>query len=280
MSENCKCEEFSKEVWLQQFNANYSGQTEQAKELEGFVKSAYKGGKYIPWAVMERMLYQQDPCADFKIYENAYGIGYVFTDEVVISSFQKDGDKSIETRANAFSHMVKVEVTFLGKTVVEIYPIQDSKVKGTAYTAPKTIDQNLVNNAIKRALTKAAARVSGLALKLYENGDLQFETEEEPTGKPTEKGAEIVPKTTKKVENVVVTKIEDKNLDNFTELATYLHKNTEVEQGIKLMNTAVFKKYKFVFDLNESVEEIADKLTYLDDAEKFVNAVKFQSGVK
>lgn len=271
--------EFDSAKWLEKFEDNYYGRTEQAKELENYLKSAYKGGNYIPWAVMQRMIYQQDPSAEFKVYGNPWGTGFIYTDALDIVTLQKDNDKMLETKSSAFAHTVKVSVTFLGKTVEEIYPIQDSKVKGAAYTAPKAYDSNLLNNAIKRALTKAGALASGLALTLYENGDLQFETVEE---KPQEINRIVEPKTiVEETKEDTPTIAEDVVVDDtLQELATYIHGNKDLEKGIKLMNTAIFKKHKFVLDVNESVEEIKEKLSHLENAEKFVGAIKFQSGVK
>ena len=272
---------FDQERWLRVFNENYYGESHQAKELSNFLKDAYKGGSYIPWAVMQRMLYQQDPTTEFKVHENIFGNGFIYTDTAEITSYQSNDDKVAETRGTALSHCVKVSVTFLGKTVVEIYPIQDSKVKGASYTAPKAYDQNLLNNAIKRGLSKAASLASGLALSLYENGDLQFaDIEKSSDDTPNV----LTPPKTEKEENTETTATKEtviEGTDKHLALAKYLSENKDaLEKGIKLVNTSVFKGHGFTVDLKEPVEEIANKLAHFEDAEKFVNAVKYQSGVK
>lgn len=280
----CKCEEvkFDPVKWSQMFSDNYYGKTEQAIELSEYVKSAFKGGNYIPWAVMQRMLYQQDPYAEFKVCSNSYGTGFVFTDEVEIATYQESDGKKIETRATAFSHTVKVKVTFLGKTVEEVYAIQDSKVKGAAYTAPKAYDQNLVNNAIKRAFSKAASLVSGLALSLYENGDLQFETTEPNTIPVIVDKLPVINDTLPVVEDNLPNVVIEETLNpELFELATYLIDNkNKLEKGIKMVNTSVFKEHGFTITLDESLEELSEKLNHFKDPAKFVNAIKFQSGVK
>ena len=161
--------------WLEQYKANYTGKSQEAQELANFVKENYKGNAYVPWATMERLIYMQDPNASFNIifYGENQQILHDYTIDVFTSQEQTDKDGKVATtrvQNSAHLHFVAVSITFLGKTLDEYYPVQD-----TAYGAPKVVDQNMVNKAIQRAKAKVAARVSGLALPLYESKDLQFE---------------------------------------------------------------------------------------------------------
>lgn len=161
--------------WLETYKANYNGQTPEAKELQEFIKTNYKGNSYVPWATMERLIYMQDPEASFYMVA-ADENGKILHDYVIdVNTYQetqspKDGHIITKVTNSAHVHFVVVSITFLGKMLVEHYPVQDS-----AYGAPKVVDQNMVNKALQRAKAKVASRASGLALRLYESKDLQFE---------------------------------------------------------------------------------------------------------
>src|SRR6056297_3200259 len=77
----------SKETWLKIFNDNYNEASPQAQELKDYVKNNYQGSSYIPWAVMQRTIFQQDPSAEFTIHENEKG-GTVFIDEGMVETFE------------------------------------------------------------------------------------------------------------------------------------------------------------------------------------------------
>ena len=53
--------------WLEQFKLNYDGKSDEAKSLEDFLKETYKNATYVPWATMERLVYMQDPDAEFEV---------------------------------------------------------------------------------------------------------------------------------------------------------------------------------------------------------------------
>ena len=181
-------------TWKEQFIENYNGRSEEAQEVADFMKENYKGNNYIPWATMERLTYMQDPEAVFETLETENG-NIVFSD--TLSNENKvvqKGEVVSETVATMMSHFVKVKLTFLGKTFIEEYPIQDQD-----YSALKVYNQNAVNKALKRALAKVASRATGIGLRLYENKDLQFDTPEEDK-KPEIKKTTKTTKTTKKVE--------------------------------------------------------------------------------
>ena len=186
------------EKWLKQFIENYNGKSAEAKEVADFIKENFKGNNYIPWATMERLTYMQDPEAVFETLETENG-NIVFSD--TLSNENKvvqKGEVVNETVATMMSHFVKVKLTFLGKTFIEEYPIQDQD-----YSALKVYNQNAVNKALKRALAKVASRATGIGLRLYENKDLQFDTPEE-NKKPEVKKTTKTTKTTKPTESNVV----------------------------------------------------------------------------
>lgn len=231
--------------WITMFEANYKGETPQAKELEQYIKKNYNGSTYIPWATMERMVYQQDPEAEFLIQ------GLDTVDNVLRMN---DGEKV--TEVDFFVHMVTVSLTFLGKEFVENYPVQDNK-----YNAPKIIDANLVNKAIQRAKAKIASRATGLGLKLYEGHDLQFE-DDTPE-----------PKKFAKPEKPEAVKVETVSLEP---LAKELS-DEKFQKGFDKLNDKIKEKYDFEFSAKDSLQEMVIKLGQLDNPKAFVNAVKKNS---
>lgn len=261
--------------WLEQFTENYHGRSEQAKELEQFLKKNYQGSSYIPWATMERMVYQQDPNADFRI-RASYRDGsedILWTSTTNIETHQKTADKEVITLAQSIAHFIILELTFLGKTFEELYPIQDNK-----YTAPKVIDQNMVNKAIQRAKAKLASRATGLGLTLYETGDLQFDEESTPAVKPTP-----VKPTPVKQETLVETapdKTMTKTVKHNAELTAFageIKGNPEYDTGLQKLNNAIIKKYGF--SLSREDADLEDKLAQIDNLSVFMRTLKTQSGI-
>lgn len=288
-------------IWLDQYKENYNGKSAEAKEIASYLKETYNGANYVPWATMERLTYMQDPNAEFKtiLTDGVLGGDIVHTDSFTnINSVEnKDGIVN-KTSALVVSHFVKVSCTFLGKTFVEEYPIQDQD-----YSALKVYNQNAVNKALKRALAKVASRATGLGLKLYENKDLQFDEKEEETKPVVEK------KTTKKTEvkkeepkveptPVVETKVEEPVLKqdapvpveqpqvaNVEENASYsneilelckLIKDTPVDKMtvvLQNLNVAVLKQHGFTLSQNDSDEELCEKLTHFKDVSIFTRAI-------
>jgi hypothetical protein len=238
---------------------------------------------------MERLALTQDPDFDVEIIRNKES-GLVETTFYSIDTYSKNQDKEIHSSVDIASHMVVLKGTFLGKTMFEYYPIQDAK-----YEAVKIIDQNLINKAIQRGKTKLTSRLTGLALKLYEGLDLQFEPKEDDISQAKgAKGTPITttivepkqetPITTEKSKPVVQTKEEPKTeteVDEVYVLAKYLHENREVlKSGMEEMN-AVLKTKGFTFDLdNDGESEIYAKLKEVKIPSIFVKAVKAKSGVQ
>ena len=274
--------------WLKQYKENYNGKSEEAKEIEGFLKETYNGASYIPWATMERLTYMQDANAEFKTIETEFG-DIVWTDSFVNENSVENKDGVVNrTSAMVMSHFVKVSCTFLGKTFVEEYPIQEQD-----YSAAKIYNQNLVNKALKRALAKVASRATGLGLRLYESKDLQFDEKEE------EKKPEIK-KTTKKVEEpkveeqVVVqepkvevkeepVQIEEHGTDDVPVLYSQeivdlckLIKETDKDKMTKVLqslNVPILRQHGFVLSIEDSDEVLQEKLSHFQDVSVFTKAI-------
>lgn len=176
---------FNKEEYLKHFNANYKGVSEQAKELQQFLKDRETGRSkvpYIPWAVLIRMATQQDANFDLEKVRNIDG-SFLFYNGIT----PKDS-------LDFACYFVKVKATFFGKTITEEYPVQDfdfepvsfaGRDRTTANGRTKTIrmDSNIINKALQRGSAKVISLLTGLGLSLYETGDLQFE--EDPEGNTT-----------------------------------------------------------------------------------------------
>ena len=193
-----------KKSWKEVFLANYNGESEEAKAIEPFLKHTYKGDPYIPWAVMERLVYMCDENAVFTNILNAKG-GLVHSDVVINhQSNTQNGTIVSETEAPMYAHFVKVSLEFMGKIFIEDYPIQEQD-----YSAARVFNQNLVNKALQRAKAKLGARGTGLGLKLYEGFDLQFESKEDK--KPVLDEPKKEENNKKSVKNdTKVTKVEEK----------------------------------------------------------------------
>ena len=298
------------EKWLKQFIENYNGKSAEAKEVADFIKENFKGNNYIPWATMERLTYMQDPEAVFETLETENG-NIVFSD--TLSNENKvvqKGEVVNETVATMMSHFVKVKLTFLGKTFIEEYPIQDQD-----YSALKVYNQNAVNKALKRALAKVASRATGIGLKLYENKDLQFDAPEEDK-KPEVKKTTKTTKTTNKVEmteekathteeelkqdtpvqevvtqdtpvqEVVTqdTKIEEnapKSYDKSVLELCSLIKNTDKEKMTKILqnlNVPILKQHGFTLNLEDSDDVLCEKISHFTNVIVFTKAIKNMIG--
>ena len=296
------------EKWLKQFIENYNGKSAEAKEVADFIKENFKGNNYIPWATMERLTYMQDPEAVFETLETENG-NIVFSD--TLSNENKvvqKGEVVSETVATMMSHFVKVKLTFLGKTFIEEYPIQDQD-----YSALKVYNQNAVNKALKRALAKVASRATGIGLRLYENKDLQFDTPEEDK-KPEVKKTTKTTKTTKPTESNVVeepqqvpsqvtfteedlkqdepvqevvtqdTKIEEdapKSYDKSVLELCSLIRNTDKEKMTKILqnlNVPILKQHGFTLNLEDSDDVLCEKISHFTNVVVFTKAIKNMIG--
>lgn len=286
--------------WLDQYKENYNGKSAEAKEIASYLKETYKGDKYIPWATMERLTYMQDPNAEFKTILNEVGGDIVHSDWFKNENCVENKDGIVnKTSALIVSHFVKVSCTFLGKTFVEEYPIQDQD-----YTAAKIYNQNLVNKALKRALAKVASRATGLGLKLYENIDLQFDEKEEEkpvvkkeTTKKTEVKKEepkveptpVVDPMQEQMEPVIKqdapVQVEQPQVAKVEENASYskdivelcnLIKNTPTDKiapALQALNVAILKQHGFTLNQTDSENELCEKLTHFKDVSVFTRAI-------
>ena len=281
--------------WLKQYKDNYNGKSEEAKEIADFVKETYNGASYIPWATMERLTYMQDPNAEFKTIENEEPNGnkLVHTDYFINENSTENKDGIVnKTSAMVMSHFVKVSCTFMGKTFIEEYPIQEQD-----YSAAKIYNQNLVNKALKRALAKVASRATGLGLKLYENKDLQFDEvveEKKPEVKKTTKKVEPKEETTVvtvEPTNVTTTQIDTTGVTVAPiENATYtsavtdlckLIKETDKDKMNKVLqsiNVSVLKKYGYALSTEDTDNDLCEKLSKFENIETFTRAINTMLG--
>ena len=297
-----------KKSWKEVFLANYNGESEEAKAIEPFLKHTYKGDPYIPWAVMERLVYMCDENAVFTNILNAKG-GLVHSDVVINhQSNTQNGTIVSETEAPMYAHFVKVSLEFMGKIFIEDYPIQEQD-----YSAARVFNQNLVNKALQRAKAKLGARGTGLGLKLYEGFDLQFESKEDK--KPVLDEPKKEENNKKSVKNETkVTKVEltdeqkAQNIVDGGETKAYLNgertfttqdvkvetaptqvssqvsiapgvsevvkliKETDAEKinkVLQIVNVSIMKKYSFALSQDDSVEELSEKLSKFPNIEQF-----------
>lgn len=293
---------YEAKTWKEVFKANYNGTSEEALELKPFLKETYKNDVYIPWAVMERLVYMMDEDAEFVIVSNDNG-GIVHTD--CMYQEQKNvqkGEVVSETSAPMFAHFVVIMLKFMGKMFIEHYPIQDQD-----YSAAKVYNQNLVNRAIQRGKTKVASRATGLGLRLYEGFDLQFDTKEDvkptlPVVENNKKSVKIEEKTEKMIQNVTKTeekveKVEEKveipveisvkaeeEIKELTASASpeamelvSLIKTTEADKMTKVLrsvNVSIMKKYSFALSTNDTEEELIAKVSQFPDVTKFTKAIR------
>lgn len=280
------------DLWLKQYKENYSGKSPEAKEIEGYLKETYNGANYIPWATMERLTYMQDPNAEFTpiLTENN---SLVHTDSFINVNVAESSDKINRTEALVASHFVKVACTFLGKTFIEEYPIQEQD-----YSAAKIYNQNLVNKALKRALAKVASRATGLGLKLYESKDLQFDEKEDkkPEIKKTTKVVEESKKEVntkveeKPVEKPVVEEKEPVKEETTNTSTSYskeimelceLIKTSDKDKMVKVLqnlNVPILKQHGFTLNLEDDDNTLCDKLTHFQDVSVFTKAIKNMLG--
>jgi len=167
--------------YLETFTANYRNTSEQGKELKEFLKkreTSRASVSYIPWAVLIRMATQQDPSFEIEKVRTSDG------------SFLFYNGRINETGTDDACYFVKVRVKFMGKEIIEEYPVQDMMFDPVSFTGrPFTLnsgktkemkmDANIINKALQRASAKALSIITGLGLSLYETGDLQFEEDAE-----------------------------------------------------------------------------------------------------
>lgn len=270
---------YDAQKWLKQFNENYEGVSEEAKSLEGQVENI-KDAQYIPWAIMERLMYRQDPSAFTENLTNENG-GLVFTDEDTV--YTKDATGEYFTTWQ--SHTVRVSCTFLGKTIIEDYPVQEV-IKGKGYVATKFIDASMVNKALQRAKAKVISRNTGIAFKLYEGNDLQFEPDiiEKENSDNTKKEKDItkfkIPEPEISVDIQENPEVAEDKIDKSLSIASFFFKNKEkIIPVLQRMNTKVASSYGFVFDLTEdSLQTVAEHLNKIRDKEVFTKAVLTQAG--
>ena len=285
--------------WIDIYLANYKGETDEAKACEGFLKENYKGNPYLPWAFMVRVMLQQDPDATFHVMtpDQNNSCNVLFTNDYYLTTKQINGESEKVTETNVIAPMVGVQVTFFGKTFEDLYPIQDKD-----YSAPRSVDQNMINKAKQRALARCISMATGIGWRLYEGQDLQFEPAqpqtkrtaqvkiEEPASSPSDASNQSLTAskvtsisngtvTTKEVDITAPAEIPDPTIvvNEGTELVEFLfnYENKDVlNQALASLNTSCIKKYGFAFTTEDTKEELVEKVVKIARPEKFLASVK------
>jgi len=259
-------------TWLEVWLDNYNGVSDIAKKILGAKKQTYKGDDYLSWALMVGALYQMDPDAKI-IKEQNETSGYVFTDTCFIKTIQA----GVETTSTTLSHMVKVSIRFMNKTFSEVYPIQDK-----AYSALKVYDQNMVNKAQQRCLTRVISLATGIGWKLYEQTEAQFDDDKKPEViKPA-----LVEKTI--VTPNVVETILSEGITPAIELAKLIADNKDNQALITLLgnyNAVLRTKYMddkgepVTLELTDDFDTLAHKIGFLESPEKMLKGLRKGAGL-
>lgn len=260
--------------WLKTWLDNYHGKSEQSKELESFLKKNYKGHAYVPWATMIRLMLMQDPTSSIEVVKNNDGAPLHFSSYVVHT---QDGD--VIRSLTSISSFVIVRATFLGQTFEEVYPIQDN-----AYNAPKVVDQNMVNKAIQRAKAKIVSLATGIGFRLYEDGDLQFDSEDSVKSKI--ENANTLETTKQKAENPTklspTTNPADGNKERVAHtypkelhtLIDYIIDTANVDIALERLNGTLQKKFGFTISQADGVDVLTEKLKVLTNPTTTLSALK------
>lgn len=256
--------------WIDAFNENYYNRSDAAKQIDDLMKKNYKGHNYVPWSVMVRLLYTMDNDAELEVMRNENG-GHVFTDMVETYSKipdKKDPTSNVTTTTYTYAHFVMVKCTFLGKTFIENYPVQDN-----SYSATNYIDSNMINKSIQRAKAKVISTATGLGFMLYETGDLQFEDDNKPknTGKRTVTTTTATPPKKDDVKVVDVSKD-----DETTDLAKYIKDNVDtIKDTMQKINVSMVKTYGVSLNPDvDTVDVLAEKLSKVSNVTIFGNSIK------
>lgn len=241
--------------WLEQWNANYNAETDIARECLKYQKETYKGDPYLPWAFMERAFYSQDPEGelDFK------GINY-YPYEI---RTQQGENITIST---IVSPMVVMSGEFLGKEMTEVYPIQDND-----YSAPRAINQNMINRAIQRCKVRLISKLTGIGWKIYEIGDLQFESKVTPTPSP-----KVTTPTPTPVETEQPSQ-EEEEVDETTKAICNLilgSDKTKMDKVLLSYNTSLIKSYGFAIDTTDERDDLLNKVNQIKNKEKFLKGLE------
>lgn len=254
------------EKWLELWNANYKNESDLAKFVMAKSKQTYKGDRYLPWSLMVGALYQLDPKAMIEKSRNKDG-GFVFTDACQLTTII-EGKETVTTTV---SHMVEVSVVFMGQRFADAYPIQDKK-----YDALKTYDQNMVNKAQQRCLTRVISLATGIGWSIYEQTEGQFEDDGTPAPqKPEIKSAPIV--------SEAVQTIATEGITPAVELAKLIIDNKDKPALVTLLgnyNEVLKKKYQdadgkpIELLLTDTLEALIDKIAFTENPDKMLKGIK------
>lgn len=264
--------------WREQWLDNYNGLTAAHKDLEARIKKNYKGNKYIPWATMVKWLYLQDPYARLDVLKSDNGYVFTSTDELVV---EKGGAL---TRIPVRAHSVVLNCTFMGTTFTEIYPVQDK-----AYDAPNSYDSNMINKAIQRAKAKIISTATGIAYKLYEAEDLQWDDDKDTKkvdvatiklNEPTEPAATIKPNEQTEPAATITQKpliARSENTvgkdDPIQNTVNFINNTPDIDKVLQVINIDVLKNYGVTLvphstDLYENISKLRNVPLFLTALKK------------
>jgi hypothetical protein len=183
--------------WKELWNKNYRGEGNTA-ELSSFIKTLDYGSRknvsYLPWAVVIRIFEFQD--GTYELLKNTTGESIVEVDKMHVRDEIEDNGQIIPKYMT--SYFLNIKATWNGRTHIERYPLQDNNGR-----AVSTWNQDILHKSTLRGIVKAIARVSGIGYKLFEDGDLQFESDEDKSEKaatPEEKAKKLNKPATEVVE--------------------------------------------------------------------------------
>lgn len=183
------------ENWKDLWRKNYEEKEGDTKNLSSLAKSidfgAKKGGKYLAWAIPERIFKLQD--GEYELVRDPEG--KTIETETFVSRESIDENTGEVIQRYGKICFLNIKVTWQGRTHIERYPIQDSNAR------PLTIfTQNDINNSFQRGKTKAIALVSGIGYKMFEQEFEEGEAEEKDIEEQLKK-VESMGASAKKVED-------------------------------------------------------------------------------
>lgn len=274
--------------WLEQFKANYANETKEAQMVMGNLSTL--GGKtfstvYAKWGLMELAMTLQDPNSSivvktFTSPDNPSVASLVRT----IKQDMRTVDKGVETFTTNYTHMIELEATFLGKTMVEHYPVIN-----TSHEHINILKSNDINTAIQRGKARLIARITGIAFELYTQYTWDEEEQlikgedlvktpkvaEKPKGEKKEAPKarqrlleRIVEEVKEEVKEPLKDEVKNEDTSIYSDFATFIvkHKDNEVvSKAIGIFNQTLKSKQNVEIVSDDSVETIVDKINGFEE---------------
>ena len=261
--------------WIEQFQANYANETKEAKMVMANL-STLEGKKfstvYAKWGLMELAMNLQDPDSTIVVK--------TFKDpttgqESLVRTIKQEARTLVEgqeTFTTNFTHMIELEATFLGKKLVEHYPILD-----TTHAAVKFLSSNDINTSIQRGKARLIARITGIAFELYtqytweEDGTIELDKKAEEKAAPKKvapKKEEVVKEPAVAPAVEVVEDVKELKENIHYKFATFIKAhfaNETVVKSLSIINQNIATKGVAEIVETDSVVEIESKLSVFDE---------------